>query len=202
MDTSLIEIEYDEISRKKLLVTNWIKMLFNRNLLENSLEDNINYAISKLDDFDTTYIKGKARKYMLKIIFQKLNTIRNVPDIEDFLDKNKQEYKFFIINKISYPKIYKKLEKENTEVFSDIELMDNVVDNILVPQHIILTDEEANMYMKEYKLSKVNMMKIYSSDRIARYYNIKPGQIVKIIRPSITAGYEIALRICIQAKIN
>lgn len=204
-DTSLIEVEYDEDEKKKIIVTNWIKMLHNRGWIIGNRSDLIESAIKSLDLYDVTFIKSGDKTYWLKLILRRLNTIKKVDDIENFLDAYKSEYKFFILlqgsNKIEKQLLEGEYDKDKIEVFSDEELLINVVDSFLVPKHIILTDDETVKYMKEYKLIKDNMMKIYSGDPIAKYYNIKPKQVVKIIRPSITAGEEIALRLCVSGKI-
>ena len=197
MDTSLIEVEYDELEKKHLIIENWIKMLLNRKWIIGDLNEYLEYAKNKLNDYDITSIKYQDKKYVIKLVLRKLNTIKNVDDIEDFINKYKKIYKFFVMS-CAPTKVHKQLlEYESTEVFNDEELIINVVDNVLVPEHILLSDDDAKQYMKEYKLTKINLMKILSTDPIARYYNIKPGNIVKIIRPSITAGEEIGLRICV-----
>lgn len=204
-DTSLIEVEYDEVEKKKIIVTNWIKMLYNREWIKGNLSELIKSATTSLDLYDVTSIKYEDKTYMLKLVLRKLNTIKKVDDIENFLDAYNNQYKFFVLlqgsNKIEKQLLEGEYDKDKIEVFTDEELLINVVDSFLVPKHIVLSDEEAAKYMKEYKLDRDNMMKIYTGDPIAKYYNMKPKQIVKIIRPSITAGEEIALRICVLGKI-
>ena len=130
-----------------------------------------------------------------------MNTIKKVDEIDNFLESNKNNYMFFVILQGSNKIEKQLLEYNNVEVFTDDELLVNVIDNYLVPKHIVLTDTEATEYLKEYKLERKNLMKIYNLDPIAKYYNVKVGQILKIIRPSITAGEEIALRVCVPGKI-
>ena len=45
------------------------------------------------------------------------------------------------------------------------------------------------------------MGKILSSDPLARYYGMKPGDILKIIRPSNCSGYSIYYRYCIYNRL-
>jgi DNA-directed RNA polymerase subunit H (RpoH/RPB5) len=204
-DTSLIEVEYDESTKKKIIVENWVKMLYNRSWIKGKLQGLIEAAVGSMDTYDIVSIESQGKTFWLKMVLRKISSIKKVDDIEDFLEAHADDYKFFVVLQGS-TKIEKQLlegdyDRDKMEVFTDEELMINVVDNILVPQHIVLSDEEAARYLKEYRLEKDNLMRIYTGDPIAKYYNIKPKQIVKIIRPSITAGEEIALRLCVPGKI-
>jgi hypothetical protein len=193
----LVELTYNDIEKNEVIIENFVKMLYNRNyFINDNLKDLIKNAIKNFNN-NETFIKN----YYLKIIPYKFNTIKKSEDIEEFLEKYINEKKILVIP-IGSTKVEKQLlDYNNTEVFYEVDLLVNIVDNNLVPKHIILSDEEANDILKEYKINKENLPRILSGDRIAKYYNVKPGQIVKIIRPSITAGNEIVYRICVNGKI-
>ncbi len=70
-------------------------------------------------------------------------------------------------------------------------------DHILVPEHILLSDEEAEEVLKTLGVSKEQLPKIRADDPVAKEIGAKPGQIVKIIRESPTAGRSIAYRLVI-----
>lgn len=193
----LVELSYNDTEKNEAIIENFVKMLYNRNyFINDNLEDLIKNAIINFNN-NETFIKN----YYLKIIPYKFNTIKKSEDIEEFLEKYINEKKFLVVP-IGSTKVEKQLlDYNNTEVFYEVDLLVNIVDNNLVPKHIILSDEESNDILKEYKINKENLPRILSGDRIAKYYNVKPGQIVKIIRPSITAGNEIVYRICVNGKI-
>jgi DNA-directed RNA polymerase subunit H (RpoH/RPB5) len=197
----LVELTYSEQQKNEIIIENFVKMLYNRGYFEDSnLNDLIKSGINNFANYET-FIKYNNEVYDLKIIPYKLNTIKKSEDIESFLNSHIDNKKIFVIISGS-TKIEKQLlEYNNTEVFNDVDLLVNIVDNNLVPKHILLSDEEGKNILTEYKLNKENLPRILSGDRIAKYYNIKPGQIVKIIRPSITAGEEILYRICVNGKI-
>lgn len=201
----LVELTYSKEQKNEIIIKNFVKMLYNRNYFANINDLNdlnvlINSGIKNFTNYETFIIFNNL-KYYLKIIPYKLNTIKKSEDIESFLDKYIDDKKFFIVLAGS-TKIEKQLlEYNNTEVFNDEDLLVNIVDNNLVPKHILLSDDEASNILIEYKINKENLPRIFSVDRIAKYYNIKPGQIVKIIRPSITAGEEIIYRVCVNGKI-
>lgn len=198
---SLIEVEYDEKQKKNVIIKNWIKMLFNRNWITGNLAQTIQNTESTFNDNDVVTVKGVDTTYTLKFLFRKISSVRKDDDIEDFLDNNRKNYKFFVVSNISNKAQKQLLENSNVEVFTDDELLENIIDNILVPEHIVLSETEAQEYRNEYKIKNSDIPRIFTTDPIAKYYNIKPGQLVKIIRPSLTSGEEVALRICVPGQI-
>jgi DNA-directed RNA polymerase subunit H (RpoH/RPB5) len=198
---NLVDLTYSEQQKNELIIENFVKMLHNRNYFVNgNLNDLIKSGIKNFANYET-FVKYNNEEFYLKIIPYKLNTINKSEDIESFLNSHIDNKKIFVILSGS-TKIEKQLlEFNNTEVFNDVDLLVNIIDNNLVPRHILLSDEEANNILIEYKINKDNLQRILSGDRIAKYYNVKPGQIVKIIRPSITAGEEIIYRVCVNGKI-
>lgn len=194
------EIEYDEKKKKTVIIENWIKMLYNRGWLNGSIDSNVSSVRSSKDN-DIYTVQGKNMVYSLKFILRKISTVRKVEDIDEFLESNRQNYKFFIVSQM-LPKAQKQLlEYENVEVFNDDELLENIIENVLVPVHIVLSEEESNKYLEEYQIKKSELSRMFTSDPIAKYYNMKPGQMVKIIRPSVTAGEEIAIRVIVPGTI-
>ncbi len=70
-------------------------------------------------------------------------------------------------------------------------------DHILVPEHVLLSEEEAEEVLKTLGVRKEQLPKIRADDPVAKEIGAKPGQIVKIIRESPTAGKSIAYRLVI-----
>ena len=74
----------------------------------------------------------------------------------------------------------------------------NVLEHELVPNHILMTEEETQELLKKYNITRGQLPKIKSSDVVVKQINAKPGDVLKIIRKSLTAGKAVAYRLVID----
>ncbi len=78
------------------------------------------------------------------------------------------------------------------------ELNYNVIDHLLVPQHVILTKEEAEKALKQYSAKPYQFPYIKASDPAIKAIDAKPGDIIKIFGKSSTAGEATRYRFVVE----
>jgi len=68
----------------------------------------------------------------------------------------------------------------------------------LVPKHLIASEEEVEMVLKHYGITKTQLPRILRNDPAARVLGAKPGQVIRIERDSPTAGKTYYYRLVIE----
>ncbi|MEM2954478.1 MAG: DNA-directed RNA polymerase subunit H [Candidatus Nanoarchaeia archaeon] len=65
-----------------------------------------------------------------------------------------------------------------------------ILNHFLVPQHIVLSEEEAKALLERFNISPFQLPILLANDPIAKTIGAKPGNIVKIIRKGLLNKYE------------
>jgi DNA-directed RNA polymerase subunit H (RpoH/RPB5) len=218
LNPELIPIKKDDEIIRKTILTNIIKMFNARGYITTSLNKRLEEIKIKKDDdtykiildkkippsnTDKEYIdKYEGGYIMVRIIHQKVQGIAKLPLVKDFLNQYKYNHKLFVFDGISDKVKLSLCILPNTEVFNEAFLMINILEHIDCPEYEILTEEEGKEVLDSYILKKNEMMKILSDDPIVKYFNLKRGDIMRIIRPSEQSGQNIVYRIVAKGNIS
>jgi len=89
-------------------------------------------------------------------------------------------------------------QKNNIELLPKIFPAFNIFQHKLVPKHEILTPKEREQMLAQYKIQPYQLLQINVSDPTVKAIGAKPGDILRIIRDSPTAGTHIAYRYVVQ----
>ncbi len=74
----------------------------------------------------------------------------------------------------------------------------NVLEHVMVPEHQIMSEEEIMQLLSTYKISTEQLPKIYHDDPAAKVIKAKPGDVLRIIRISQTAGRSESYRLVVR----
>ncbi|HDO19349.1 MAG TPA: DNA-directed RNA polymerase subunit H [Thermoplasmatales archaeon] len=77
----------------------------------------------------------------------------------------------------------------------------NILEHELVPEHIVLSKEEAKKVLEKYNVKPEQLPKILVTDPVVKAIGAKKGDIVKIIRKSKTAKKSVAYRLVIEESV-
>ncbi len=74
----------------------------------------------------------------------------------------------------------------------------DIFEHALVPRHEILSEQEKAQLLDRYKVKPFQMPQIGSTDPAVKAIGAKPGDVLRIIRRSSTAGEHIAYRYVVE----
>lgn len=108
--------------------------------------------------------------------FQRVIVVTNIPVtavVRDSLDVGARTFEFFLYT----------------------DLLVDITQHELVPDHSVLMEQETINVLKRYNLHPSQLPRMRPDDPIARFYGLSRGHVVKIVRKSETAGRYVTYRI-------
>lgn len=202
---SLTSIEYKPKELGNIILQNFVKLMKRRNYIDN--EDKIIKSIMKDKEFIDSNVPIKidsdisSSKYYFYISTNKLNSISQNSPVDEFLSSNVNNKKFVIITEIT-KKVYKQIidNYPNSEIFSYDEMLEDIPSKLIIPNHILLNDEDKKEFTQNFELK--NLKKINQFDMMSRYFGAKPNDVFRIERSNITSGKGIDYRVVIPGKLD
>ncbi|MCK4937057.1 MAG: DNA-directed RNA polymerase subunit H [Methanosarcinales archaeon] len=74
----------------------------------------------------------------------------------------------------------------------------SLIGHNMVPQHILIPENEVNKVLKEYGVDKEQLPKIKLADPVIVEIGAEIGDVIKVIRNSPTAGEAVVYRLVIE----
>ena len=153
-------------------------------------------------DLDKPYVnqnvsdnKFNGNTIIVKLIPQAVKDVTNSPLLNEFLRSYKTYHKIVVFESIS-ERVYTYINSiPNSEVFDEPRLMIDLMSHISAPiECSIIQDKDISHFVNP------KLCKILVNDPLARYYNAKKGDILRILRASLSNNIEVGLRRVIDAK--
>jgi DNA-directed RNA polymerase subunit H (RpoH/RPB5) len=166
-----------------------------------------NIEIDNLDSISDNELTIMSKKFNIfslditptfKIIYY-LNNKFKINDLKKFIEDNDKIIIIFKekINNLNIKNL-KELNVVGLETFTIKELLFNISRHDLVPKHEIITDSEVKEMMDMYQIKQKSQLPIIlRTDPMAKYLDVKSGDVVKVTRISPSAGETIVYRYCV-----
>jgi DNA-directed RNA polymerase subunit H len=74
----------------------------------------------------------------------------------------------------------------------------SLLNHVMVPHHEILSEEETAQVLETYNIEKEQLPKIKAKDPVVKEIKAQVGDVIKIVRKSVTAGEAIVYRLVID----
>jgi DNA-directed RNA polymerase subunit H (RpoH/RPB5) len=179
-----------------------VQMLIDREIVKEESNNNI---VKVLDEsFDqitqsTAYSKG-AVKFRIKFVSEKVSTINKINGLLSYIENNQETLTFILVEEIFLKPFEQIMEYPNTEIFWIVELLRNPIKHIYFPKMRLLNSTEKQAFLEEYDLKLKDIPRMEKVDFVSRYFHLKCGDIIEIIRPSLASGESVFYRVVVNCS--
>lgn len=192
MNRSLMYTEQEKID---IILGNIVKMLRNRKYekADGTLDNVIDNSKPESKGDNVWIIEGKdGNTYAIKIVFQNITTNSKTSPLYDFIENHPEHFRIMVATGFKSEAF---LTGPKSQVFLEYALMQDLASYYLQPKFIKLSSSEKQQMMDEYNVQPHSITKIGSHDPMYKYFNMKKGDIYKVIRDSPASGQSIGYRI-------
>jgi DNA-directed RNA polymerase subunit H (RpoH/RPB5) len=160
--------------------------------------------LDSISDKELTVMSKKFNIFSLEVsqnfkIIYYLNNKFKINDLKKFIEDNDKIIIVFKekINNLNIKNL-KELNVIGLETFTIKELLFNISKHELVPKHEIIKEDEVKEMMNIYQIKQKSQLPIIlRTDPMAKYLDVKSGDVVKVTRISPSAGETIVYRYCV-----
>lgn len=200
-ERNLFSVYKTDSEKTTIIIKNVLTMLGNRIYIDKDGNKqpllDPEKALEKIaDQGDGTYVikANNGDNYAIKLIFQRIVATGKQSVVSDFF-REYAKYKKIIIARDYNNKIADYVAKQHTQIFREAMLLQDLIKYRDQPKFELLSPSEAEQVKKEYNATDYTMKKMLRSDPVARYFALRKGDVVRIIRPSPTSGEAIDYRV-------
>jgi DNA-directed RNA polymerase I, II, and III subunit RPABC1 len=190
------QILYTEDEKTGIIMKNIVTMLSNRIYLDNGVKKQLVSKNSKYEDKNDgvfSVVGNDKNTYTVIIVFDTISSVGKQSTLGEFMRYYENDKKIVVIKNYNN-KVHDYVVSNSSEIFKESALMQNIIDFVYQPKFELLTPKEMEQVKTEYNFKDKNFKIYKSTDPIVRYYNLQPGDIIRIIRPSPSSGFAIDYR--------
>ena len=196
-------IKYSEKEITEILLKNTLLMIQERGLLDKkNFVKNLKNLQSQIDNELLFELKEGNFKLGIRIVKYKVTSITKIEGIDDFLNDESYSIRIIIFKDMNQKTFKQLIAFEKTQPFWEYDLMMNKIEFNYVPRHEVLSENERKEFIKSYQITRDKLPKLELYEPMARYYNMKVGDIVRIHRNSPMTGKAIYYRVVVPSPIQ
>jgi DNA-directed RNA polymerase subunit H (RpoH/RPB5) len=200
-DFRLVRTQTEELN---IIIDNILKMVSNRKFLDKNgeLQPVITFADAKKkikDTGDNIYTlkisdtDTDQKPYAFKIFLEPIASSSKTSPLLDFLDKYTKYNKIVVAPEYN-KKVKDAISKAKSQIFDTTTFFSDIITGYLHPEYQVLSPSEYNLLKENYNMDNNEILQMNKSDMIVKYFGLKSGDCIRVIRPSPTTGQAISYR--------
>eukprot|EP01029_Cantina_marsupialis_P028167 TRINITY_DN775807_c0_g1_i1.p1 TRINITY_DN775807_c0_g1~~TRINITY_DN775807_c0_g1_i1.p1 ORF type:complete len:190 (-),score=45.95 TRINITY_DN775807_c0_g1_i1:304-873(-) len=188
----------DNLENARRVAVTVCKMLRKRGYL---VPDNPFVDAQSASDFELSVYKENdpSDRVVVKLPTEKVSS-KMVNELNKMLSEEEIKRCIIVYSADKSPTTFAKLGAGlgiKFEFFKMNELLVDITEHVLVPEHELLTPDEKQTLLNRYKLKEGQLPRMKLTDPISRYYGLERSDVMKITRMSETAGRYVTYRLAI-----
>ena len=162
-----------------------------KKITEKLISEILEEYIIPLDNDENYNSKIPDKEIYVKIFNSKITSISKDTEIGQYItsDDRSKKYKFIVVEDInSRTEKNINMYDNQIEIYKFTNLQQDITLHRRYSEHIPLTKEEIEAFLVEYNAKPINLPQMYNTDPVAKYFNMKVGDIFKVNRISTVTG--------------